>query len=119
MTSNFDDRCDTHCIHEESVSAVRADMIDVEAAQSLAELFKTLGDPTRLKLLYALMQKELCVCDLAAVIDVSESAASHQLRVLRIHKLVKFRREGKILYYSLLDEHVRTLFTQGLEHVHE
>ena len=119
MTSNFDDRCDIHCIHEEDVSAVRADMIDAEATQGLAELFKALGDATRLKLLYALMQKELCVCDLAAVIDISESAVSHQLRVLRIHKLVKFRREGKILYYSLLDEHVRMLFTQGLEHVHE
>lgn len=119
MSPAFEDKCDIQCIHEENVNEARSVMLGEETNQNLADLFKTLGDATRLKLLFALMQQELCVCDLAAVIDLSDSAVSHQLRVLRIQKLVKFRRDGKILYYSLLDEHVRTLFTQGLEHVHE
>ncbi|NLB19158.1 MAG: helix-turn-helix transcriptional regulator, partial [Syntrophomonadaceae bacterium] len=78
---------------------------------------KRFGYPTRVKMLFALMNRELCVCDLAAVIGASESAVSHQLRLLRTHKLVKNRREGKILYYSLADDHVEILFAQGLEHV--
>lgn len=119
MYSDWEDRCDIHCIHEEKVRGVRANMIDDDTNLSLAELFKIMGDATRLKLIFALMQKELCVCDLAAVSGASDSAVSHQLRVLRIHKLVKYRREGKILYYSLRDEHVRTLFNQGLEHINE
>ena len=113
------DRCDITCIHEDNVKEVRERMIDEDIARSLAELFKTLGDPTRVKLLFALMNRELCVCDLAAVIGVSESAVSHQLRVLRNQKLVRFRRDGKVLYYSLADEHVDKLFGQGLEHVLE
>lgn len=111
--------CDESCVHENKVRAVRADMPALETIYALAETFKTLGDPTRIKLLFALMRQELCVCDLAALIDVSESAVSHQLRVLRGQKLVRFRRDGKNLYYSLDDEHVRTLFAQGLEHVRE
>lgn len=113
------DRCEVVCVHEESVQEVRQKMIKEGMVFSLAELFKTLGDPTRVKILFALMQKELCVCDLAAVIGISDSAVSHQLRVLRANRLVKFRREGKIVYYSLADEHVRRLFEQGLEHVCE
>ncbi|MGA9188200.1 MAG: metalloregulator ArsR/SmtB family transcription factor, partial [Methanosarcina sp.] len=81
--------------------------------------FKALGDPTRVKILFSLMTRELCVCDLTAVIGVSDSAVSHQLRVLRTLRLVKFRREGKILYYSLADDHIERLFAQGLEHVTE
>jgi DNA-binding transcriptional ArsR family regulator len=94
-------------------------MINEGMVLSLADTFKTLGDPTRVKILYALLQKELCVCDIAAVIGISDSAVSHQLRVLRGQKLVKFRRDGKILYYSLDDNHVSALFAQGLEHVSE
>ncbi len=116
---NIVDRCDITCIHEDRVKEVRERMIDEDIVRSLAELFKTLGDPTRVKLLFALMNSELCVCDLAAVIGVSESAVSHQLRVLRNQKLVKFRRDGKVLYYSLADKHVEKLFGQGLEHVME
>lgn len=110
------DRCGIACIHEEAVAEVRRMMIGEEEAKSLAEIFKTLADPTRVKLLFALLTRELCVCDLAAVIGASESAVSHQLRILRTHKLVKNRREGKILYYSLDDDHVSTLFQQGLDH---
>ncbi len=119
MKDEIIDRCEVQCIHEDSVKAVREMMIKEETFYELADLFKTLGDSTRIKMLFALMQRELCVCDLAAVIGATDSAVSHQLRVLRSQKLVKFRREGKILYYSLDDEHVRSFFEQGLEHVTE
>lgn len=113
------DKCDIHCIHDEAVKEVRQVLLNDATAISLAELFKALADPTRVRLLYAIKTRELCVCDLAAVIGVSESAVSHQLRVLRTLRLVKFRREGKILYYSLADDHIERLFAQGLEHVME
>lgn len=111
------DKCDITCIHEAAVAEVSAHMLGDQEARSLADIFKTLGDPTRVKLLFALMNRELCVCDLAAVIGATDSAVSHQLRILRTQKLVKNRRDGKILYYSLADDHVSTLFRQGLEHV--
>lgn len=113
------DRCEINCIHDEAVKAVRQALFDEDVAVSLAELFKALGDPTRVKILFSLMTRELCVCDLTAVIGISESAVSHQLRVLRTLRLVKFRREGKILYYSLADDHIEKLFAQGLDHVTE
>ena len=113
------DRCEVNCIHEEAVKAVRQALFGEDVAASLAELFKALGDPTRVKILFSLMTRELCVCYLTAVIGISESAVSHQLKVLRTLRLVKFRREGKILYYSLADDHIEKLFAQGLEHVTE
>ncbi len=113
------DRCEINCIHYEAVKAVQHALFGEDVAVSLAELFKALGDPTRVKILFSLMTRELCVCDLTAVIGASESAVSHQLRVLRSLRLVKFRREGKILYYSLADAHIEKLFAQGLEHVTE
>lgn len=85
----------------------------------LAELFKVFGDPTRIRILYALSAGELCVCDIATVLNMSQSAISHQLRVLKQIHLVKFRREGKTVYYSLADSHVETILNQGLEHVQE
>ncbi|QGT99383.1 Cadmium efflux system accessory protein [Candidatus Syntrophocurvum alkaliphilum] len=119
MDKNHIDTCQIHCIHEEYVEEVSKNMLNEETAKSLAELFKVLGDPTRIKVIYALMQKDLCVCDIAAVIGVSQSAVSHQLRILRGQKLVKFRRKGKVVYYSLDDDHISTLFSQGYEHVTE
>lgn len=113
------DRCEITCIHEEAVNEVREAMFNDDTARSLAELFKALGDATRVKILFALMTRELCVCDIAAVIGASETAVSHQLRVLRTMRLVKFRREGKIIYYCLADDHVESLFAQGLEHITE
>lgn len=113
------DRCEVNCIHYDAVKDVKQVMLDEAVTVSLAELFKVLGDPTRVKILFALMTRELCVCDLAAVIGASESAVSHQLRLLRTGRLVKFRRDGKCLYYSLADNHIQTLFAQGLEHVTE
>jgi len=90
-----------------------------DVVYDLAELFKTMGDPTRIKILYALKERELCVCDLSELLDMSSSAISHQLRILRNNKLVKYRKEGRSVYYSLDDDHVMCLFGQGLEHVLE
>jgi DNA-binding transcriptional ArsR family regulator len=111
------DRCDISCIHEDAVSEVRQKMIGNDEAQALSDTFKTLADPTRVKMLFALLNIELCVCDLAAVIESSDSAVSHQLRMLRTQKLVKYRREGKVMYYSLTDSHISTLFKQAIEHI--
>ncbi len=85
----------------------------------LADLFKVFGDPTRIRILYKLSEQELCVCDIAEVLDMTQSAISHQLRILKQMSLVKFRRDGKTVYYSLADDHVATILAQGLDHVEE
>jgi transcriptional regulator, arsR family len=90
-----------------------------EMLYDLAELFKIFGDTTRIKILYALFEAELCVCDMAQLLGLSQTAVSHQLRVLKGNKLVKFRREGKTVFYSLADDHVRRIINQGMEHVEE
>jgi ArsR family transcriptional regulator, lead/cadmium/zinc/bismuth-responsive transcriptional repressor len=109
--------CGQHAIHQDRVALVREQMRSEEDFLRLAELFAAMGDPTRVRLIYALAQRELCVCDLAAVLGLSVSAVSHQLRLLRSLRLVKYRREGRLAYYSLDDDHVDTLLRQGLEHV--
>jgi ArsR family transcriptional regulator, lead/cadmium/zinc/bismuth-responsive transcriptional repressor len=109
--------CEQHTIDEDRVALVRERMRSDEDFLTLAELFAAMGDPTRVRIVYALAQRELCVCDLAAVLGLSVSAVSHQLRLLRGLRLVKYRREGRLAYYSLDDEHVDTLLRQGLEHV--
>ena len=90
-----------------------------EELYDLAELFKVFGDSTRIKILYALFESELCVCDIAQLLNLTQTAVSHQLRVLKGSKLVKFRREGKTVFYSLDDEHVRSIIGQGMEHLNE
>lgn len=92
---------------------------DSEILYGLAELFKTFGDPTRIRILTALSRRELCVCDIAELLGMTQSAISHQLRILKQMKLVKFRRDGKTVYYSLDDSHVATILSQGLEHMTE
>ncbi|MFZ3102168.1 MAG: metalloregulator ArsR/SmtB family transcription factor [Desulfitobacteriaceae bacterium] len=111
--------CDIVCIHSERIKSVSHKLIQPEQAGDLADLFKTLADPTRVKILDALSKAEFCVCDLAEILGLSQSATSHQLRVLRNNKLVKYRREGKMIYYTLDDEHVLGLYSQGLEHISE
>lgn len=111
--------CSVLCIHPDKVEAARSAMVSEETARHLAELFKVLADPTRVRILSALQQGELCVCDLAAATAASQSAVSHQLRLLRVARLVKVRREGKMAFYSLDDDHVRRLFREGLDHVAE
>lgn len=112
-----EDTCQVNCIHEESVNKLRGMMIDEGEAQRLARIFKVLGDPTRIKIIQLLALEEVCVCDLANLINMSQSAVSHQLRLLRSERLVKYRRVGKIVFYSLDDDHVERLFAEGLEHI--
>ena len=111
--------CEESLIHQDTVEQVRALLPADETLYDLAELFKIFGDSTRVKILYALLESELCVCDLAKLMEVTQSAVSHQLRVLKASKLVKFRREGKTVYYSLADEHVSRILSQGMEHIAE
>jgi len=111
--------CDVFGIHKEVVDSVRAQMLDRQMVTDAAEIFKVLGDPTRMRLLYALAQRELCVCDLSAVLGMTQSAISHQLRVLRSARLVRYRKAGKIVYYSLADAHVIQLIDGGVDHARE
>jgi len=113
------ERCDCEVIHEEVVNQVKGRMPKEETLYDLAELFKVFGDTTRIKILWALDEAEMCVCDIAALLNMTQSAISHQLRVLKQAKLVKNRKEGKVVYYSLDDEHVRQIFDQGLTHINE
>lgn len=114
-----EDVCQTTYVDEEKVGRVKEVMQPIEMLFQLAELFKMLGDSTRVRILHALSMEELCVCDIASLICLSQSAVSHQLRLLRAAKLVKFRKEGKMVYYSLDDDHVRRLLSEGLVHVGE
>ena len=111
--------CSSEVIHEDSVRAARDHMTTEEEYLSLSSLYKMFGDPTRIRILHALLPGELCVCDLAALLGLTKSAVSHQLRILKQAHLVKSRRDGKTIFYSLADEHVRTLLEQGTEHIHE
>lgn len=113
------EKCDYLCIHEDTVKKVISEMPEEEKLYDLAELFKIFGDSTRIKILYALFESELCVCDLAQLINVSQTAVSHQLRVLKTNKLVKCRKEGKSAFYSLADDHVYSIINQGMEHINE
>lgn len=112
-------RCDCNMIHEDIVNMVRGKMPQEENLYDLAEFFKVFGDTTRIKMLWALAESEMCVCDIAALLNMTQSAISHQLRVLKQARLVKFRRDGKIVYYSLDDEHIKGIFDQGLTHISE
>ena len=111
--------CDCEMIHEDEVNKVRSAMREPDAYIRLASLYKMFGDGTRIKILHALEQSEMCVCDLAVLLGVTKSAVSHQLKALRLANLVKFRREGQIVYYSLADQHVKLIIDMGLEHVDE
>lgn len=113
------ERCETVQVHRDIVEKVNAEMPDEEVLYDLAELFKLFGDSTRIKILYVLFAAELCVCDIAQLLGMSQSAISHQLRALKQAKLVRYRREGKQVFYSLADGHVRTILGQGMEHVGE
>lgn len=109
--------CDVSCINVERVERFRHKVIGPAEAGELAGIFQVMGDPSRLRVISLLSQGELCVCDIAAALGMSQSAVSHQLRVMRMAKLVKFRKEGRIAHYSLDDDHVQKLFTQGLDHI--
>ena len=114
-----DDVCEIECINEEAVNDVKSNMPDENVLLAVSENFKIFGDMTRIKIMQALYLKELCVCDLSAVLEANQSTISHQLRVLRSKNLVKFRKEGKMAYYSLADDHVVKIIEMGIEHATE
>lgn len=117
--SQNEDICSCTIIHEDIVQTVSNQMLSQDVTMKLAELFKIFGDSTRIKLLHALKCSEMCVCDLAACLGMTHSAISHQLRVLKAYNLVKARKQGKVVYYTLSDSHVTALLDTGLDHINE
>lgn len=111
--------CDCEVIHSDVVNSVRDQMCDKGEYIALASLFKLFGDGTRVQILHALEQSEMCVCDIAALLGLTKSAVSHQLKALRLANLVKFRREAQTVYYSLADSHVKEILDKGFEHLRE
>ena len=106
-------------LHEDVVNEVKKKIPEDEMIYDLAEFFKVFADSTRMKIIYALMENELCVCDIASIVQTTQSAISHQLRLLKQAKLVKFRKEGKVVYYSLDDDHISQIVKKGREHIEE
>ena len=119
MSRNEAPKCQFMHVHEEIVVKVNSAMPQEEALFELAELFKIFGDSTRIRILYVLFESEMCVCDIAQLLGMTQSAISHQLQVLKKSKLVKYRRQGTTVFYSLADAHVRTIIGQGMEHIAE
>ncbi len=111
------DICEQLCEHPRIICLAKKDMLPEDNVMLLADTFKILGDPTRIRILHILSQREMCVCDIAATLNMGQSAISHQLRTLRSARLVKYRKDGKAAWYSLDDEHIVALIGQGLEHV--
>lgn len=111
--------CEITEVHQDLLRIVNETMPSEEELYDLAELFKVFGDSTRIRILYVLFEAEVCVCDLAATLNMTQSAISHQLKILKQSRLVKSRREGKSIFYSLADAHVRTIISQGMEHIEE
>lgn len=111
--------CSCNIIHKDLVERVNKKLPEDEILYDLAEFFKVFGDSTRIKIICALFENEMCVCDLAALLGVSQSAISHQLRTLKGARLVRYRRDGKVVYYSLDDEHIKHIFDEGLNHITE
>lgn len=113
------DRCEIPCIHEYAVQEVRAKVLEPATYSAMAEIFKLLGQPTRLRILHALSVQELCVCDIAALLGASQTAVSHQLRLLRDGRLVTARRNGQMLFYSLADDHIRSVLAAAVDHARD
>ena len=119
MYVNDIETCDNFVPHKELVKKVQEKMPEIDELYDLAELFKVFGDSTRIRILFALFENDICVCDLAEALNMTQSAISHQLKILKQSKLVKSRREGRQVFYYLADDHVRTIIDQGKEHVEE
>ena len=119
MTETAAPVCEEKCVHEDIVCRVDHELPREEELYDLAELFKIFGDTTRIRILYALLENEMCVCDIAVLLGMNQSAISHQLRILKQARLIKFRREGKSVFYSLADDHVHTILAKGMEHIGE
>ena len=119
QTQKMIECCESHVVHKDLLKIVNEKLPSETELYDLAELFKVFGDSTRIRILFVLFEAEVCVCDLAEALGMTQSAISHQLRILKQNKLVKNRREGKSIFYSLADEHVRTIIAQGCEHIEE
>ncbi len=119
MSERTVEACSYLCVHEDVVAQVQKNMPQEETLLQLADLFKVFGDGTRVRILYVLLEAEVCVCDLAMLLGMTQSAVSHQLRILKQARLIKARRDGKTVFYSLADAHVAMLLRQGMEHVSE
>ena len=119
MEEHKDEVCDGFEVHEDLLKIVNETLPEETELYDLAELFKVFGDSTRIRILFVLFEAEVCVCDLPKVLNMTQSAISHQLRILKQNKLVKSRREGKSIFYSLADDHVRTIINQGRDHIEE
>ena len=119
MALNDVECCDFYQVHEDVVRTVRDKMPDEDVLYDLAEVFKVFGDSTRIKILYVLSESEMCVCDIAQLLNMNQSAISHQLRILKQARLVRFDRDGRSLIYSLADDHVHTMLAQGMNHLCE
>ena len=113
------DTCAYLCVHEDVVEKVQQSLPAMEQLLRLADLFKNFGDGTRVRILYVLLEAEVCDCDLATLLGMTQSAVSHQLRILKQARLIKARRDGKTVFYSLADDHVATLLRNGMEHICE
>ena len=113
------ERCEYMYVHQDVVNKVKQDMPQDETLYDLAELFKVFGDSTRIRILFVLFESEMCVCDIATLLQMGQSAISHQLRVLKQMRLVSFRRDGKTVFYKLADAHIQTILAQGMEHISE
>lgn len=119
MAEKLEGCCDIFEVHENLLKIVQEKMPEETELYDLAELFKVFGDSTRIRILFVLFEAEVCVCDLAEILHMTQSAISHQLKILKQAKLVSARREGKSVFYSLADDHVRTIIAQGREHIEE
>lgn len=113
------DKCEETIIHPEIVEKIKNEMLSENKAYNLSEFFKIFGDYTRIRIIQVLSLQELCVCDIATILNISQSSTSHQLRILRQYGVAKPRKEGKMVYYSICDEHIKNIFTSGLEHISE
>ena len=116
---NEAEHCDFMHVHPETIEFVNSQIPDETKLYELADFFKVFADSTRIRILYVLKCSEMCVCDIAQILNMSQSAISHQLRVLKQMKLVKNRRDGKTIFYSLADDHITTILSQGIEHIEE
>lgn len=117
--SDHAETCEFLCIHHDTVAKVREQMPSEDVLIDLSELFKVFGDSTRIRILYCLLDNEMCVCDIATLLSMTQSAISHQLSILKKSKLISSRRDGKSIFYSLADDHVHTILAKGVEHVTE
>lgn len=119
MSDKIIEQCEYICVHNELVEKVQNSLPQEEQLYDLADLFKVFADSTRIKILYVLFESEVCVCDIATLLGMNQSAISHQLRILKQAKLVKNRRDGKTIFYSLADDHIKSILGQGMEHICE